>query len=293
MNRQLFMIAAGFYLVFSGAYPMPGIAGEPIVLILGEDWDKGTIPRKNQAFERILRAISSKLHHEGIRVLDEAVVMQGNFIRGRVRRTKEEAFQIAKAVRTPMIDAVVTFKIFWKIKQTTEKTLINTTFAGNILNVSTGDYIGNFDETFSLRAEKSCVVHRDCVMTTIGDPTHELGQKVGAVIVNQLRRAMVVKLPDGGETGTRSPDSTILRAYKITFDNFGSTDFNQAEEFMVAFSGYHRHEVILTMMRHVEITYETLSGDAKLKRNLRMMVAYMDIDATVQCIKYTCTISKL
>jgi hypothetical protein len=62
---------------------------------------------------------------------------------------------------------------------------------------------------------------------------------------------------------------------------------------MVAFSGYHRHEIILAMMRRFEITYETRSEDAKLKRNLRKMVAYMGIDASVKCIKNTCTISKL
>jgi hypothetical protein len=293
MKRHFLLIAAGFYLVFCMAYQTPGIAAEPIVLILGEDWDKDSIPRKNQAFDRILRAVSSKLRHEGIRVLDEALVMQKNFIRGRVRRTKEEVFQIAKGVKTPMIDAVASLKISWRIKATAGKILIDTQFTGNIINASTGDDIGNFYETFSLPTEKSCAVHRDCVMTTIGDPVHELGQKVGAVIANHLRRAMVVSRPDGEETGTRSSDPTILRAYKITFDNFGSTDFNHAEEFMVAFSGYHRHEIILAMMRRFEITYETRSEDAKLKRNLRKMVAYMGIDASVKCIKNTCTISKL
>jgi len=275
------------------AYPTPGITAEPIVLILGENWDEDSVPRKNQAFDTIIRAVSSKLRHEGIRVLDEAVVMKENFIRRRVRRTKEEVFQIAKAVKTPMIDAVASFKISWNIKATAEKTLINTQFTGNILNVSTGDDIGYFYETFSLPTEKSCAVHRDCVLKSIADPAHELGQKVGAVIANHLRRAMLVRRTDGEETETRSADPTILRAYKLTFDNFGSTDFNHAEELMVAFSGYHRHEIILAMMRRFEITYETRSDDAKLKRNLRMMVAYMDIDASIKCIRNMCTISKL
>ena len=44
------------------AYPAPSMAVEPNVLIMGEDWDEDTIPRKSQVFERVIDAVAGQLN---------------------------------------------------------------------------------------------------------------------------------------------------------------------------------------------------------------------------------------
>ena len=102
----------------------------------------------------------------------------------------------------------------------------------------------------------------------------------------------MVGRPSLSEANTSSEEPALLRAYKLTFDRFDPPEYHIAEKFIVAFSGYHRHEILLNMMRRVEISYETRSGDAMLKRSLRMVMVNMGIDASVRCIKHTCIISK-
>ena len=294
MKKFFLLIAIGNCFAFFAVYPVSAIASEPIILVLGDDWDKRSIARNSQAFERVLGGISNWLIQRRIRVLDEPMVPQGRSIHQRVRRTKENTLEVAQEFRTPVIDAVVALKIFPEIDTAAGETLLNALIVGNITNVSTGSLIGNVEVRLPeyLPVEKSCVVHRDCVIAAIGDQAQNLGQKVGEVLMKYFNRAMVVGRPSLSEANTSSEEPALLRVYKLTFDRFDPPEYHIAEKFIVAFSGYHRHEILLNMMRRVEISYETRSGDAMLKRSLRMVMVNMGIDASVRCIKHTCIISK-
>ena len=55
---------------------------------------------------------SRSIEKTGFKVIDETMATNNSFTQGRVRRTNSELFKIAKAIQTPPIDAVVTFKIY-------------------------------------------------------------------------------------------------------------------------------------------------------------------------------------
>ena len=84
-----------------------------------------------------------------------------------------------------------------------------------------------------------------------------------------------------------------MQAYKFTFDNFDAPEFNQIEKYLVAFSGYDNHKIIQSMSQNTVIWYETKSDDVKLKRNLRKMLEFMGVQGQVNCVKTTCTITKI
>ena len=52
-----------------------------------------------------------------------------------------------------------------------------------------------------------------------------------------------------------------MQAYKFTFDNFDASEFNQIEEYLVAFSGYDTHKIIQNMSQNTVVWYETKSDD--------------------------------
>ena len=98
MKHLSLMALACFTLMACAAYPAPSMAVEPNVLIMGEDWDEDTIPRKSQVFERVIDAVAGQLNEAGFKVIDETMATNNSFTQGRVRRTNSELFKIAKAI---------------------------------------------------------------------------------------------------------------------------------------------------------------------------------------------------
>ena len=57
--KYLSLIALScFTLMACAANPATSMTIEPNVLIMGEDWDEDTIPRKSQIFERVIDAVN-------------------------------------------------------------------------------------------------------------------------------------------------------------------------------------------------------------------------------------------
>ena len=72
--KYLSLIALScFTLMACAAHPAPSMAVEPNVLIMGEDWDEDTIPRKSQIFERVIDAVAGQLNKAGFKVIDETM----------------------------------------------------------------------------------------------------------------------------------------------------------------------------------------------------------------------------
>ena len=146
--KYLSLIALScFALMACAAHPAPSMAVEPNVLIMGEDWDEDTIPRKSQVFERVIDAVAGQLNKAGFKVIDETMATNNSFSQGRVRRTNSELFKIAKAIQTPPIDAVITFKIYPYFKADNTTTWMNARATGRLLNVSTNAILGTFEVT--------------------------------------------------------------------------------------------------------------------------------------------------
>ena len=72
MNKIVSIVFSGLFLVSCASYPTSSNAAEkPNILIMGEDADKDTVPRKSRVFNRVLDALSNELHNEGFNALKE------------------------------------------------------------------------------------------------------------------------------------------------------------------------------------------------------------------------------
>ena len=90
-------------------------------------------------------------------------------------------------------------------------------------------------------------------------------------------------------TGMNPAFDQILQFAAVKTD----LNFNQIEEYLVAFSGYDTHKIIQRMSQNTVVWYETKSDDARLKRNLRKMLDFIGVEGQVNCVKNTCTITKI
>jgi hypothetical protein len=297
MKKLLSLAAMGLAMMAcSTAYPTAVMAVAPTVLIMGEDWDEDTIPRKSQVFERVIDAVTNQLQQDGFKVIDETMATQDAHVQGRVRRTDSELFKLAKAVQTPPINAVATFKIYPRFRPSNTTTWMNALVIGRLLSVSTNESLGTFEVTLpeDVTTEPNCHKNRQCTLEYMGKHARVLGQELGAALGIKLRRATITS---GNTTAAVAAvpqkQAALAKAYKLTFDNFKPGEFDQVEEYLVAFSDYDHHKVIQSTSRNFVIWYETTSEDARLKRNLRKMLEFMGVDGQVHCISHTCTVTKI
>jgi hypothetical protein len=294
--KQLLVIAlASLTMMACVTHPSPSFAAKSSVLVMGEDWDEDTIPRKTQIFERVIDAVTNQLQQDGFKVINETMATGSAYVQGRVRRTDTELFKLAKAIKTPPIDAVLTFKIYPQFNADTTTTWMNALVTGRLLNVSTNESLGNFEVTLpeDVATEPKCNKSRKCALKYMGMHARVLGQELGAALSIKLKRASMTRASSNSNTGRANTDASLPQAYKLTFDNFDATEFNQVEEYLVAFSGYDTHKVIQSTSRNTVVWYETISDDARLKRNMRKMLDFMGVEGQVNCVNRTCKITKI
>lgn len=273
MNKLFSLVIAGVALTACTTTPQPSIAAEkPNILILGEDADRDSVPRSSRIFKRVLNAISNQLSDEGFNVFDETAVTLDNFVQGRSRRTDAEIIDIARSVKRPPIDVGVIFTIYGHYKKLTYTSKVSTRVEGRLLNVRTGQRLGNFEVTMpgTQNVPRDC--NRDCLLEAVGKQTKELAQDLGAVLTTKL--AHIVR--DDTNTASNLPS-----AYTLVFNGFKQDEMTNIEEFIVAFQGYEKHRPIRTSLRNAEYWYETNSESARLNRNLRRMLDHLGVKGRV------------
>ena len=90
---------------------------------------------------------------------------------------------------------------------------------------------------------------------------------------------------------TEKVEGMTLEFY-LTFDGFDDNELERIQNIIRAFSGYKSHRPITETMRHAEYNYEYTEEVAKLTRNLRKMVKFMDVEARVACSGNKCSVEK-
>ena len=295
MKHLLVIALASLTMMACVSHPTPGFAAKSSILVMGEDWDEDTIPRKTQIFERVIDAVTNQLQQDGFKVINETMATGSAYVQGRVRRTDAELFKLAKAIKTPPIDAVLTFKIYPQFNADTTTTWMNALVTGRLLNVSTNESLGNFEVTLpeDVATEPKCNKSRKCALKYMGMHARVLGQELGAALSIKLKRASMTSSSGNSASGKANTANGLPQAYKLTFDNFNAKEFNQVEEYLVAFSGYDTHKVIQSTSRNTVVWYETISDDARLKRNMRKMLDFMGVDGQVNCVNRTCKVTKI
>jgi hypothetical protein len=301
--KNFFLIALiGFVMIGCASHPTPSLAGKSTglsskttVLIMGEDWEEESVPRRNQVFERVIDALTNQLQQNGFNVVDEIMATGRTHIQQRVQRTPEELFRIAKAIKTPPIDAVMVFKIYPEFQPDNTTTWMNALITGKLLSVTANKSLGNFEVRLpeEIATEYNCHKETQCVYKYLGRHARVLGQQLGAALAIKLERASSTRSSGTSSTAKENNGTGFPRGFQLTFDNFNSKEFNKIENYLTSFSGYKDKRLVQsTSINHV-VWYTTTSGDAKLKHNLRLMLGFMGVDGQVSCVNSTCQVTKI
>lgn len=280
MDRICGMLAAGCIGVAALLSPAAVLAGEqPNILIMGEDADQDTVPRNSRVFKRVLDALSNEMNNEGFNVFDETVVTLDDFKQGQVRRTDAEIIDIARSVKRPPIDVAVIYAIYASATPLSYTTKINTRITGRLLNVRSGQRLGNFEVKLPQPDNAPVKCDRECIFETVGKNARVLGLDLGAVLAKKLDGLSASSGGDKSKAG--NDEAGMATAYSLTFTGFTADDITSIEEYIVAFRGYEHHRPISTALRNVEYWYETRSKAARLNRNLRLMLEHIGFEGRV------------
>ena len=297
MNRLLLVLLAGFAVVSCATAASVGpvdAADAPNLLIMGEDADQDTVPRNSRVFKRVVDALSNQLSEQGFDVYDETAVTLGDFSQGRARRSDAEIIDIARSVERPPIDAVLMFGIYATAEELEYTTKINTRVSGRLLQVHTGERLGNFEvkSPESWRAPVNC--DRECILETVGEYARILANDLGAVLAEKL--SYLASTKDDGSTSLSSTGTSndgLSTAFTIVFDGFTPEEVINAEEYLVVFQGYEHHRPVQTSQRYAEYWYETSSESARLQRNLNKLVERLGLRARITFSGNTYTLEKI
>jgi hypothetical protein len=274
MIKGLRSIAVGLLIALFGVLGSAQAVEKPNLLIMGEDADKESVPRSSRIFERVIGAVSDQLNLEGFDVFDETALTLGDFAQGkRLGRTDAELIDIARTISRPPIDVVILFSIYASATELSYTTKIRARIEGRLVNVRTGQRLGNFEveSPRDWNGPKECP--RECLLEVVGGHARILANDLGAVLGLRLAN-LVYDEEGGGSIG-------IGGAFTIIFDGFTPDDMIDIESYLVVFGGYKNHRPTTTLARYQEIYYESDSSNARLQRNLNKMLDALDIQSRV------------
>jgi hypothetical protein len=271
----------------------------PNIMIAGEDADKDTIPRGNRNFNRILRAVADQLIARGFKVYDETAITQDILPQGGVRRQLPELLETAKVAKAP-IDVIVVFQIYASVRP--NKFLPDTfnpfiRVDGRMLRVRGGQDLGGYeagsDIEFPVLPGK-CVngdPPRECLLEAFGNEARLIGSTVGDALANKLAAYLRTDVDPGlivpaapAVTAEARPvcGGVAGTPYVLSMRNFDAPELNRLEEALVSFACYGHHRVLASVPpAKTDYWYETTADQARLTRNLRLVLEYMNVPGTV------------
>jgi len=283
MKRTLVLLAAVLVSACAGntvTVPPAHAADQPNLIVMGEDADQDTVPRSSRVFRRVLDNLIEELHVAGYNVYDETAATLDNFVQGRVRRTDVEIIDIARSIRRPPIDVATLFSIYASAEQLSYTTKVKTRISGRLLNVNTGQRLGNFEvelpEPFT--APQDCP--RECILEVVGANAAMLARDLGAALTIKLQALTEGNAPPP-TAATGAATGGLATAYAIIFDGFTTGEITSIEEYLVAFQGYQHHRPVGASLRRSEYWYETSADSARLNRNLRLMLDRLGLAANI------------
>lgn len=275
MKKTFFLLAGALLLISCAGAPSSMAIEKPNLLIMGEDADEDTVPRNSRVFRRVLDALSNELHDEGFDVFDETAVSLDDFAQGRVRRTDAEIIDIAKSIKRPPIDIAIIFTIYASARDLNYTTKIKTRVSGRILQVKSGQRLGNFEVESPREWNAPADCPRECLLETVGKYSKTISRDVGSVLAEKL-----AALYDSDDDSITSPGN-LTNGFSLVFEGFTPDDMFDIEEYLVVFRGYKTHRPVYAGRRHHEYWYESSITAARLNRNLRKMMDHLGISARV------------
>lgn len=269
-------------------------AEQPNLLIVGEDADQDTVARGSRIFNRVLAALTNDMSELGFKVYDETAAGMDITNPGRVRRVDAELISVAQRIPQPPIDAIVVFQIYASVQQNAYSDIkdLRVRIAGRMIQVQTGKALGNFEVAVGPRGLKPLPVNcnRDCVLEHVGNEAKPIAHEVGIVLARKLDEISPAKpkssstltepapaqpqLPNP-QVATSTACSGLSTSYMIVLRGFDPDETGTIERMLISFQGYEHHRPVRTQTRLAEYWYETCSDQARLERNLRVMLNQM------------------
>jgi hypothetical protein len=261
------------------------------ILVIGNDANKGSIPRNNPVFNRVIGALVNQMHDNNFDVYDETAITLDAFDQDRINRTDAEIINIARSIKRPPIDIAVIFSIYVNTQAQGYSTKVSARIEGRLLNVQTGRRLGNFeiDNSKPWNVPSRCAL--DCILENSNDPSRQMASDLGAVLAEKL-----AWMTDGGNShlGLDRPGTNQMNTgYNLIFDGFSAETFANIEEYLVVFSGYDSYRPTEIRYTRTEIWYKSSIGTAKLLRNIKKMLAELDFKATINFTGNTFTVKKI
>ncbi|MBZ0148455.1 MAG: hypothetical protein K8F62_13080 [Pseudorhodoplanes sp.] len=269
-------------------------AEQPNLLIVGEDADRDTVARGTRIFNRVLAALTTDMNELGFKVYDETAAGMDITNPGRVRRVDAELISVAQKISQPPIDAIVVFQIYASVQPNAYSDIkdLRVRIAGRMIQVQTGKALGNFEVAVGPRGLKPLPVkcNRDCILEHVGNEAKPIAHEVGIVLARKLdeispakpKSSSALTEPAPVETPRANPQvaasttcSGMSTAYTIVLRGFDPDETGTIERMLIAFQGYEHHRPVRTQTRLAEYWYETCSDQARLERNLRIMLNQM------------------
>lgn len=261
------------------------------ILVLGNDANKGSVSRNNPVFNRIIGALANNMHDNNFDVYDETVITLDGFDQHKINRSDAEIIDIARSITRPPIDIAVIFSLYINPQNTGYTTKVTARIEGRLLNVQTGRRLGNFEVNSGRPWNVPSQCRIECILENASDKSRLMANDLGAALAEKL-----AWLTDGGNShlGLDRPGTNQLNtSYSLIFDGFSGEDFTEIEEYLVAFSGYDSFRPTEIRYTRTEIWYKSSIGTAKLNRNLKKMLAEMNLTATINFSGNTFTVKKI
>lgn len=273
-------------------------ADQPNLLVVGEDADTDTVPRGSRIFNRVLAELTTDMSELGFKVYDETAVGMDITNPGRVRRVDAELISVAQRIQQPPIDAIVVFQIYSSVQQNAYSDIkeLRVRIAGRMIQVQTGKALGNFEVAVGPRGLRPLPVscNRDCILEHVGNEAKPIAHEVGIVLARKLDELSPTKPKSSSELTAPAPAPVVAAttpaaappasasactglstAYTIIVRGFDPDDIGQIERLLMSFQGYEHHRPVRAQTRLSEYWYETCSDQARLERNLRVMLEQM------------------
>lgn len=261
------------------------------IVVIANDANAGSISRNNPAITRIIGALANNMYENSFDIYDESSLTLETFEQKQVQRSDAEIINIARSSKRPPIDIAVIFSLYVNQQNNGYTTKVSSRVTGRLLNVQTGRRLGNFEIESGAPWNVPSHCDIDCILKNSSDQSQLMANDLGAILAEKL-----AWLTDGGNShlGLDRPGTNHLNTgYNLIFDGFSGEIFAEIEEYLVAFSGYDSYRPTEIRYTRTEVWYKSSIGTAMLNRNLKKMLAEMNLAASINFSGNTFTVKKI
>jgi hypothetical protein len=148
-----------------------------------------------------------------------------------------------------------------------------------------------FGSDYELMTISADCVHsnppNECLLEEVGNQARDLGGALAKGL--SVKLAAYQTAPDPGPAvagvgpgpGGAVCDNVSGADYVLRIKDFEGQDLNRLEEAFTSFKCYQHHRVLMSQPGRTEYSYETTADQARLTRNLRIALDYMNLPGSV------------